>query len=133
MSGCGEQRSGGVPKIEIGKDACSRCGMIISEARYASGYINSEGESVLFDDLGEFLEALRHDHRLMGRAYVNDLEKMEWTKADQATYVRVPSLATPMGSGIAAFDSRARAEIFAKARAEKTTDLQGALQSFQER
>ncbi len=111
---CRRFATGDIPKIVFGRDACSRCGMLVSEARFASGYVDESGNSVIFDDVGEMLSAAAEDPSFAKTVYVTDVEDGDWARADAAVYVRTPSLATPMGSGMAAFKDRARAEAFAK-------------------
>ncbi|MCR4295782.1 MAG: nitrous oxide reductase accessory protein NosL [Elusimicrobia bacterium] len=101
------------PAIHYGRDACARCGMIISEERFASGYIGAEGETVAFDDLGELLTAVSKDPALVGKSYVHDAQDGRWLRADRAVFVKLPGLATPMGSGYAAFASEKEAGDFA--------------------
>lgn len=108
-------RSGSdLPTIHYGRDACARCGMIISEERFASGYIGTDGETVAFDDLGEFLAAVSKDPALVAKFYVHDAQAGRWLRASQAVFVKLSGLATPMGSGYAAFASQAEAEDFAR-------------------
>lgn len=116
LASCRTPTPGDPPKIVFGRDACARCGMMISEARFASGYVDASGQSVVFDDVGELLAAAAKVPTLSKAAFVHDFEGGAWVRAETAFYVRVPTLATPMGSGVAAFKDRARAEAFAKPR-----------------
>ncbi len=106
--------SDGPPRVRWGRDACSRCGMILSEERFASGYVAADGSAVLYDDLGEFLAANAQDHSLTAKAYVQDASGRGWLRAAQAVFVKIPGLATPMGSGWAAFASESEANDFAR-------------------
>lgn len=108
-------RSGSdLPAIHYGRDACARCGMIIGEERFASGYIGANGETVAFDDLGEFLAAVSKDPTLAAKSYVHDAQDGRWLRASQAVFVKLPGLTTPMGSGYAAFSSEAEAKEYAR-------------------
>lgn len=109
---CRQASPGDIPKIVFGKDECARCGMIVSEARFASGYVDADGKSVIFDDVGELLKAAAADASLGKAAFVADAENGVWTRAEDAFYANVPGLATPMGTGVAAFGNRASAEAF---------------------
>lgn len=104
---------GGLPSIHYGRDACARCGMILSEERFASGYVADSGETVAFDDLGEFLAAAG-DTAVAERSYVHDAGTGGWLRASEAVFVKIPGLATPMGSGYAAFSSESEAADFAR-------------------
>lgn len=116
-AGCGSKSGGGAPEIAFGKDPCSRCGMIVSEARFASGYRDAQGESVAFDDLGEAFEAVGNtvgnDGGLLSKMYVAGMDDLKWLPMSEAHYVRVEGFATPMGSGIAAFSTAEQAGAFA--------------------
>jgi len=116
LASCRSSTPGDIPQIVFGRDACARCGMLVSEKRFASGYVDAAGKSVIFDDVGELLAAATEDPTLSKAAFVTDVEDGEWTRAEAAFYARVPALATPMGTGVAAFKDRARAEIFTKKR-----------------
>src|SRR5581483_4681889 len=58
FAGCSRQHPGDAPHLRAGSDACARCGMVVSDERFAAGYVSDRGESVIFDDLGELLAAL---------------------------------------------------------------------------
>jgi copper chaperone NosL len=91
------------PDIRYGEDVCDLCGMIISEARFAAGYITAEGETRRFDDIGNMVAY----HLEMGEDvavfWVHDYETADWLRADEATLAYVEGLITPMGSGLVAF------------------------------
>jgi copper chaperone NosL len=123
ISACARS-SGGPPEIHYGRDACARCGMIVSEERFASGYVAPGGETVAFDDLGEFLALVSMDSALAAKSYVHDAQDGRWLRATQAVFVKLPGLATPMGSGYAAFSSEAGAREFARRRG---TQFEGAV------
>ena len=116
LAACAPPRTQGPPVIRYGRNVCSHCGMIVSEARYASGYIDPTGKSVIFDDLGEIFIEINGHSDLLARAYVNDVEATAWIPAKDAFYVRVAGLATPMGYGISAYRDQARASAFARNR-----------------
>ncbi len=108
-------RSGSdLPAIHYGRDACARCGMIIGEERFAAGYVGADGETVAFDDLGEFLTAVSKDPALVAKSHVHDAQDGRWLRASQAVFVKLSGLATPMGSGYAAFGSEAEAKDYAR-------------------
>ena len=100
--------------IHYGRDACARCGMLLAEERFASGYVGADGETVAFDDLGEFLAAVSKDPALAAKSYVHDAQDGSWLSAAAAVFVKLPGLATPMGSGYAAFASETEAGDFAR-------------------
>ncbi|MDD5302727.1 MAG: nitrous oxide reductase accessory protein NosL [Elusimicrobia bacterium] len=112
LSACARS-SNDLPEIHYGRDACARCGMIVSEERFASGYIGAGGETVAYDDLGEFLDAVSKEPALAAKSYVHDAQDGRWLRAAQAVFVKLEGFATPMGSGYAAFASEKEAGDFA--------------------
>jgi copper chaperone NosL len=78
--------------------------MIINELRFASGYVDSEGTSHGFDDLGclaRYSEAGRWPDAAP-TLWVMDYNRRDWRRAVDAWFVRSDSLLTPMGYGIVA-------------------------------
>ena len=112
LAACSGPKPGDVPSIRYGVDPCARCGMAVGEERFASGYVDGAGRSVVFDDVGEFLRAMAAEPSLEPASYVHDAVEGRWLRADGAYFVRVPGLATPMGTGYAAFASEAQARSF---------------------
>ncbi|MBI3553408.1 MAG: nitrous oxide reductase accessory protein NosL [Elusimicrobia bacterium] len=113
VAGCARD-SGGIPVIKWGRDACARCGMILGEERFASGYVAADGSTVAYDDIGEFLAASAENPSLAAKVYVQDASGRGWMPASQAVFVKISGLATPMGSGWAAFASQSEADEFAR-------------------
>lgn len=106
------------PEIVYGEDVCDRCGMIISEERYAAGMMLEEEDGRayrLFDDVAGLVlyEGEHPDARVIGR-WVKDYVTRQWLTADSAAYVEAGSLETPMAFGIVA-TGRARADSLAGA------------------
>lgn len=103
----------GPPDLSIGRDVCDRCGMIISEARFAAGYWVGD-EDWIFDDIGGMMvfAEMAGDLDLMS-AWVHDYDSEEWIRAEEAFYVMGTSIQTPMAFGIAAFGDRSRADAIA--------------------
>jgi nitrous oxide reductase accessory protein NosL len=114
LAGCAQPRPGDRPAIVLGRHECARCGMIVSEQRYAGGWVADDGSSVAFDDVGEMLAALRERPELRARSWVADFASGDWLRLSQAHVLKIEGLATPMGTGWAAFarreDARAVAE-----------------------
>jgi copper chaperone NosL len=91
------------PDIRYGEDVCDLCGMIISEARFAAGYITADGETRRFDDIGNMVAYHLETGEDVAVFWVHDYETAEWLRADEATLAYVADLITPMGSGLVAF------------------------------
>jgi copper chaperone NosL len=113
------------PVIHYGEDVCEFCNMIISDERYACGYITQDGQQHIFDDIGDMFQAqLANNHQVIA-FFVHHHENKQWLRAEKATFVQSKSLHTPMASGIAAFDSPDRAKAFA-------AEVQGQVMNFSE-
>jgi copper chaperone NosL len=108
----------GPPEIRYGEDVCAACAMIISDPRFAAGYVveHKPGryESLAFDDIGDMLTHPAHtpDAKIVAW-YVHDYVGEEWLDATTAHYVVSPQIASPMGHGIAAFATLDAAEALA--------------------
>jgi copper chaperone NosL len=96
-------------------DVCSLCKMAMSERRFASELIDSEGAAHKFDDLHCLLSFRRQRQPRIAAAYVTDYETRNWVEASRAHFVRSSGFATPMGGGMVAFADRAAAERHAHA------------------
>ena len=107
-AGCG----GGAPEpvdIDTRNDACAWCRMAISDVRFAAQIVAPREEPHLFDDIGCLRDWLAGgaQHREGAVAWVADHRTRAWVRATDATYARVPGLATPMASGLVAHASAA--------------------------
>lgn len=112
------------PEIHYGEDVCAACNMIISDPRFAAGYVVERKpgryESLAFDDIGDMLThqdaaaATATDVKIVAW-YVHDYASEEWLDATVATYVVSAAIMTPMGHGVAAFASQAAAQEMAAA------------------
>ncbi len=101
------------PAIHYGEDICEFCGMIVSEERYAAGYITSNGEERIFDDIGDMVQAHLQDQAAAATLFVHDYNGHTWIRAETAHYLLSPDLSTPMLSGLAAFPTAAEAKSLA--------------------
>lgn len=94
------------PVIHYGEDICEFCGMIVSEERFAAGYLLPDGEERIFDDIGDMVQAYRQEEAEVTALFVHDYTEHTWIRAETAFYVQSDHLTTPMLSGLAAFASR---------------------------
>ena len=104
---CGNDAPTGPPELRLGVDVCDGCGMAIAESRHAAAALADEdsGRRILkFDDIGCLArwEAGASESTVRVR-WVHDRTTEAWIDAGAATFSRTPQLATPMGSGLAAF------------------------------
>ena len=109
------------PDIVYGEDVCDRCGMIISDERFAAGVVveraPQEYEHLIFDDIGDMLAHIQEEGETVTIVsyFVHDYQSLEWLNAEDAVYVVSSNVQTPMGFGIAAFATQAAAEVEAAA------------------
>jgi nitrous oxide reductase accessory protein NosL len=113
------------PTIHYGEDVCELCGMIISEERYAAGYITADGQQHIFDDIGDMFQAQPANNQEIVAFFAHNYENNQWIRAEKATFVQSKGLRTPMASGLAAFESAEKARTFA-------AEVQGELMTFSE-
>jgi copper chaperone NosL len=115
VTACGGQAKAEVapPEIHYGQDLCEFCGMIISDPRYAAGYLTTDGEDHIFDDIGNMFQSHLQKRAEVTAFFVHDYEGQRWIRAETAYYVLSPKLLTPMLHGLAAFDTPEEAEALA--------------------
>ena len=106
-TGCAAHADG-PPAIVLDRDACSHCGMLISEAQHAAASRAADGTTRVFDDIGCLRSAGgATDGR---RVWVHDASDGSWMDGGEATFVVSPDIRTPMAGGTLAFRSAADAE-----------------------
>jgi copper chaperone NosL len=127
LAACGgEQVDAAVPpQVNYGRDTCDRCGMIISDERFAGGLVAEDGTASLYDDIGEMLAVVREEGLNGRRAWVHDRNTRAWIDGTAATIVRGEPEITPMGTGFVAFGMRSDAEAF-------SAEHDGAIMNWQE-
>lgn len=109
VPGCRKDEVSGPPTLHLGRDECAHCGMIVSEERFSSALLLSEGDysnHLVFDDIGCMLDyQAEHTNLKVVGGFVHDYDSRQWLSAGHASYVLASpgSVATPMGSGIASF------------------------------
>lgn len=115
LVGCGDDgpSADDPPAIKFGRDNCDRCGMIISEERFASGIVDAKGNAEVFDDAGEMVASIQESGLGDRKAWVHGFPSLEWMDATAAWYVVTMEMPTPMGSGVFPFDTEADAQAFA--------------------
>ena len=89
--------------------------MAISQAGYAGQFIDKDGSTFKFDDIGCMVRFARENNRRSAVAafFVMDYNDRRWLDAQQAAYVKSDRTASPMASGLTAFRERSRAEEYA--------------------
>ena len=91
--------------IRYGADTCAQCRMTISDTRFGAELVNDKGKAFTFDAIECLMSYLEVHPQLQPRAvWVTDFEHPpQLVRAERATYVRSPSLRSPMGANLAAF------------------------------
>jgi copper chaperone NosL len=110
LASCQKNMNG--PVAIAPEDMCAYCKMAISEKRYAAELIDSEGQAFKFDDIGCMVNFSKNQKNTAKIAayFVMDFDERQWTKADDAYYVRSSELTTPMNGGIIAFKNQSKAQ-----------------------
>jgi len=86
--------------------------MIVSEASFAAAAVvpaDGRREDRIFDDLGCLFAWEAGGDRTVTARWTGT-QDAGWVRAESAWYVRSPDIRSPMGSGVAAYSSRAAAE-----------------------
>lgn len=98
--------------INYGEDICERCKMIISEERFSSQLILNNGEHHSFDDIGGMILYLSENNINPAaiKIYVKDFKTNKWLNSDNAVYINVENIKTPMNYGIIAVSDRDSAD-----------------------
>jgi copper chaperone NosL len=108
-AGCNQVNMDAPPEIVYGRDICSRCGMIIEDARFAAAYMTTEGEPRIFDDIGDMLVHQLEKGEMVHVHWVHDYETEAWLRAEAAFFVQTTDIHTPMGYGLVALAEEGRA------------------------
>lgn len=98
------------PEIRYGQDVCDHCGMLISDERFAAGYVTAGGETRRFDDIGDLLAYDAERDEDVAAYWVHDYDSRAWVRAEDAWFLSAAGVTTPMASGLVAFAERSRAD-----------------------
>jgi copper chaperone NosL len=102
-------KAGGPPEIVVDRDACSHCGMLISEPIYAAAYRPAGAAARLFDDIDCLRKAARTEAGPL-TYWFRDADDGAWLDGPQASFVSSPEVRSPMGGGLLAYRDRGAAE-----------------------
>lgn len=105
------------PAIAYGQDLCEACGMLIDQPRLAAATLDTAGQPHKFDEIGDMVQYhAEHPTVQVQTWFVHDYHTETWIRAETAFFVYSPDLLTPMGHGLAAFETEAVALAFAEQR-----------------
>jgi copper chaperone NosL len=102
LAGCQPGDASRPPTVRFGEEACDSCRMIISDERFAAALVTATGDALKFDDIGCLIQHEADQLRPDVTYWVRDSRSGEWLNAREATFVRSPSVVSPMGFGLAA-------------------------------
>jgi len=90
--------------IHYGQDICERCKMIISEERFSSQMILKNGEVYNFDDIGGMITYVS-ENKINPETtiiYVKDFNTKKWLTSDEAVFISLENINSPMNFGLIA-------------------------------
>lgn len=118
LSGCRLEVDGGPPEIRYGDSLCAYCGMIISDARFATATIlmgDRGHEPYVFDDFNcQKTFDLNHAEDQVVDRWCHDYESSSWIQMENAWFVQSDQLRTPMASNLASFAGKESADAAAE-------------------
>ncbi len=94
--------------IHYGQDICERCKMIISEEKFSSQIIQHDGTVYNFDDIGGMLVYIL-DNQIdteNKKVYVKDFQSKKWLASDEAVFLNLEDINTPMDFGLVAVSDK---------------------------
>ena len=99
----GEKIPTGYPVIRYGEETCARCRMVISNAKFAAAWRQTDGSEEHFDDIGCMVLLNRDRHIGVDvQFWVHDFESEQWLDAVSCLYEISSETHSPMGYGISA-------------------------------
>ena len=102
LAGCRPVDVGRPPTVRFGEEACASCRMIIGDEHFAAALVAPTGDALKFDDIGCLVEHEAGRLRPDVAYWVRDAASREWLDAREARFAHSPSVASPMGFGLAA-------------------------------
>lgn len=87
------------PEVQFDHEACTHCGMLVSEPRYAAALTTNDGKSVHFDDAGCLFRYVLDEHPSVRHMWFHG-EGTTWLNESEVAFTVGGT--TPMGSGLVA-------------------------------
>lgn len=104
LSACGAPQPA---KVVLGQDMCVECGMVVSDARFATQVLSKTGKAYKFDSIECMVAFLAGDELAKDQIHsiwVSDyLKPGTWLRAEEARYLQSANLRSPMGLNLSAF------------------------------
>ena len=101
--------------IDPSLDICHKCKMSLVDAAFVGQFIDGNGVSCKFDDIGCMINYFKSDsdaERNAKAIYVMGYDTGDWLKVNEACFVK-GDIATPMSSGIVAVSTMGEAQSLA--------------------
>ena len=121
-------RAGSEP-LRYGRDACSRCRMLLAEPGFAGEMRDARGQLTRYDDLGCLIGALREVNVETPEAWVEDHATHQLVPLLRAALVAGERIRTPMGHGIVAFADHQSASAYAALHGARVVALEELLRA----
>ena len=102
IAGCRPVDISRPPAVRFGEEACASCRMIIGDEHFAAALVEPTGDALKFDDIGCLIEHEEGRIRPDAAYWVRDAGSGAWLDAREARFAHSPSVASPMGFGLAA-------------------------------
>jgi nitrous oxide reductase accessory protein NosL len=133
LAGCSASADG-PPEIALDRTACARCGMLVSDVRFAAAAGKQGAAPQVFDDIGCLRAAVLARPALRDATFwFHDAAHGDWIRGGDVTFVASAAIQTPMGGGYLAFRDPATAEREAAARQGRVIRSLDALLGDQEK
>lgn len=104
LSACGAPQPA---KIVLGQDVCVECGMVVSDARFATQVLSKTGKAYKFDSIECMVAFLAGEELSKDQIHSvwvsNYLAPGTWLRAEEARYLQSANLRSPMGLNLSAF------------------------------
>ncbi len=105
--------SSGPRPIRVGQDACTFCKMTVSDKKFGAEIVTDKGKVFVFDDLHCLAAYVKENQQASNSDfYIVNFENGELLPKDKAFILKSESLRSPMGSNMAAFNSKEALEKF---------------------
>ncbi|MEQ9050523.1 MAG: nitrous oxide reductase accessory protein NosL [Marinoscillum sp.] len=99
-------------RVNIDKDLCKHCGMLIRDGRFVALAVDAEKETQTFDAIECLVNYLKvHDEVSFSQLWVADYSRSnEWIAAKEAFYLESSAIPSPMGAYLSAYPDRQEAQ-----------------------
>ncbi len=86
------------PTVNYDLDACTDCGMLVSDPAYAAALVTKDGKTLVFDDPGCLFHYMVTQAPAVSAMWFHDAADDRWLREDAVAFD--PTGHSPMGSGL---------------------------------